>query len=91
MDYATAEKRLTLTFPIICIYCGITTDIVVVMSQYLKWRTGFTFIQNAMPDLTLIEQETLITGLCEKCQPEQTTNRRIKTETNDEHISSKTE
>ena len=54
---------------ITCPFCGIDHTIKVKSTQYEAWQNG-ELIQNAMPDLTPIEREQLISGLCPKCQAE---------------------
>ena len=54
---------------ITCPFCGTDHTIKVKPTQYEAWQNG-ELIQNAMPDLTPIEREQLISGLCPKCQAE---------------------
>lgn len=52
-----------------CPFCGEDHTVKVSLAGYIKWERG-ELIQNAMPDLTPIEREQLISGLCPKCQAE---------------------
>ena len=52
-----------------CTFCRKFHLVEVDLEQLEAWRNG-ELIQNAMPDLTLIEREQLISGLCPKCQTE---------------------
>jgi len=52
---------------IICPFCGKDYAVDVNLAQYEAWQNG-ELIQNAMPDLTPVEREQLISGLCPKCQ-----------------------
>ena len=54
---------------ITCPFCGEDYAVEVDLAQYEAWQNG-KLIQNAMPDLTPIEREQLISGLCPKCQAE---------------------
>ena len=54
---------------IICPFCGANHTVEINLAQYKAWQNG-ELIQNAMPDLTPIEREQLISGLCPKCQAE---------------------
>ena len=53
----------------ICAFCGKFHLVKVDLEQLEAWQNG-ELIQNAMPDLTPVEQEQLISGLCPKCQAE---------------------
>lgn len=50
-----------------CPFCGKETALLVPARGYLRWQDG-ELIQNALPDLSASERETLISGLCESCQ-----------------------
>lgn len=50
-----------------CFSCGQVTTIECNESEYLKWKND-TNIQHAMPSLSVMERETLISGLCFDCQ-----------------------
>ncbi len=63
------ETKTIMPIPITCICCTAITTITMDMYQYFRWRRGFVFIQDAMPDLTDVERDMLVTGLCEQCQP----------------------
>ena len=52
-----------------CAFCGKFHLVEVDLEQLEAWRNG-ELIQNAMPDLTPVEREQLISGLCPKCQAE---------------------
>lgn len=52
---------------IICPECGITYYLTVPKEGYAKWKSG-TLIQNALPELSSYDRESLITGLCFNCQ-----------------------
>ena len=45
-----------------CPFCGTDNAVEVNLAQYEAWQNG-ELIQNAMPDLTPIEREQLISGL----------------------------
>lgn len=50
-----------------CPFCAKVTELIVPARGYRLWQEG-ELIQNALPDLTATERETLISGLCESCQ-----------------------
>ena len=50
-----------------CLLCGKETAVTVPVRGFLLWQAG-VLIQDALPELTAGERETLITGLCEPCQ-----------------------
>lgn len=50
-----------------CPFCGKVTELIVPARGYRLWQEG-ELIQNALPDLTAGERETLISGLCPACQ-----------------------
>ena len=50
-----------------CPFCGKVTELLVPSRGFYRWTEG-ELIQNALPDLTATERETLISGLCESCQ-----------------------
>ena len=52
---------------ITCPFCGTNHAVEVDLAKFEAWQRG-ELIQNAMPDLTFIEREQLISGLCPKCQ-----------------------
>ena len=52
-----------------CHFCGAEHGVEVNLAGFEAWQNG-ELIQNAMPDLTPIEREQLISGLCPKCQAE---------------------
>lgn len=52
---------------IICPFCGEDHAVEVDLAKFEAWQSG-ELIQNAMPDLTFMEREQLISGLCPKCQ-----------------------
>ena len=52
-----------------CTFCRKFHLVEVDLEQLEAWRNG-ELIQNAMPDLTPVEREQLISGLCPKCQAE---------------------
>ena len=51
----------------VCPFCGAISIVEVEEKEYTKWQNG-ALIQHAMPDKSSTERETLITGLCLKCQ-----------------------
>lgn len=51
----------------VCPFCGAMSIVEVEEKAYAKWQNG-ELIQHAMPDKSSAERETLITGLCLKCQ-----------------------
>ena len=50
-----------------CINCGASHEFSVDIYAYGAWQDG-TLIQNAFPDLTIDQRETLMTGRCATCQ-----------------------
>lgn len=50
-----------------CPSCGIFTAIHVPTDGLIKWRTTDAHIQEALPTLSPMERETLLTGLCAPC------------------------
>ena len=50
-----------------CINCGASHDFSVDINAYTAWQDS-TLIQNAFPDLTIDQRETLMTGRCATCQ-----------------------
>lgn len=58
---------MTMTVNKKCPFCGEITKVVVLVEDYLKWNRG-ELIQNAMPYLNETDRETLISGLCARCQ-----------------------
>lgn len=50
-----------------CPFCGKDTELIVPARGYRLWTEG-ELIQNALPELTAGQRETLISGLCESCQ-----------------------
>lgn len=51
----------------VCPFCGAMSIVEVEEKAYAKWQNG-ELIQRAMPNKSSAERETLITGLCLKCQ-----------------------
>ena len=51
----------------VCPFCGAMNIVEVEEKAYTKWQNG-ELIQRAMPNKSSAERETLITGLCLKCQ-----------------------
>ena len=52
---------------VVCPFCGAVSTVEVEEKAYTKWQNG-ELIQRAMPNKSSAERETLITGLCLKCQ-----------------------
>lgn len=52
---------------ITCPSCGLPYYLTVPKEGYVKWQSG-TLIQNALPELSSWDRESLITGLCFNCQ-----------------------
>ena len=52
-----------------CPMCAAITTIEVDELAYRRWKNG-VLIQDAMPDKSPSERESLISGLCIKCQTE---------------------
>lgn len=52
-----------------CPFCGKVTEVLVPARGYRLWQEG-ELVQNALPDLSLADRETLISGLCLDCQSE---------------------
>lgn len=50
-----------------CPFCGEEHAVEVNLTQFEKWQNG-ELIQNAMPELSPMEREQLISNLCPKCQ-----------------------
>lgn len=50
-----------------CPFCGKETVLLVPARGFRIWQEG-ELIQNALPDLSAGERETLISGLCPSCQ-----------------------
>lgn len=50
-----------------CPFCGKATELIVPSRGYRLWQEG-ELIQNALPELTAGQRETLISGLCPDCQ-----------------------
>ena len=50
-----------------CPFCNAMSIVEVEEKAYAKWQNG-ELIQRAMPNKSSAERETLITGLCLKCQ-----------------------
>lgn len=50
-----------------CPFCGSDHAVEVNLAQFEAWENG-ELIQNAMPDLSAIEREQLISHICPKCQ-----------------------
>lgn len=51
-----------------CPMCGKTHGVTVNPEEYNKWASGMAHIQDAMPRLSAIEREQLLSGLCPICQ-----------------------
>ena len=50
-----------------CPFCKETTTVIIPTEKYIKLQEG-ELIQNAMPGLTAVSRETLISGICCDCQ-----------------------
>lgn len=50
-----------------CAFCGKDTELIVPARGYRLWQEG-ELIQNALPELSATDRETLISGLCKSCQ-----------------------
>lgn len=53
--------------PIQCPFCRQAHEVTTTEEAYNKWQNG-ELIQNAMPFLSAIEREQLISGCCPECQ-----------------------
>lgn len=51
----------------VCPVCSKITVVSVDSVAYRRWQEG-TLIQDAMPDKSATERESLISGMCPKCQ-----------------------
>jgi hypothetical protein len=51
-----------------CPSCQNVSEVRVEGDAYDQWVIGKDNIQDLMPELTSIEREVLITGICESCQ-----------------------
>lgn len=59
-----------MTVPVRCIICKEETMIELDGIKFFDWRNGRGSIQKCLPELTDIEREFLVTGLCQKHQPD---------------------
>ena len=50
----------------VCPFCATTHFVEVPKAEYHRWRYG-ELIQNAMPSLSSLERDQLITGTCPDC------------------------
>ena len=53
----------------VCPFCKSTTWVSVPVEAYEAWQMGIC-IQKAWPDGSATDRETLISGICPKCQKE---------------------
>ena len=53
----------------VCPFCKRTIWVSVPVEAYEAWQMGMC-IQNAWPDGSAIDRETLISGICPECQKE---------------------
>lgn len=53
-----------------CPRCKMFSYLEVESDQYYSWREGKQHIQDALPTLTAIQREKLITGICGSCWEE---------------------
>lgn len=60
-------KDTTMLMGIPCPSCNAYTQIEVPLNGYANWEKGM-LIQKAMPELSEVDRETLISGLCPTCQ-----------------------
>lgn len=58
---------MMITIANFCPICDDEHEVEVGMEQYEAWQNG-ELIQNAMPQLTSVEREQLISGFCPCCQ-----------------------
>lgn len=61
------EENPTTTLHMICRNCGERFSITVPVDGLMAWEDGAN-IQDAMPEVSPEIRESLITGLCKKCQ-----------------------
>ena len=59
--------ELTLNVLLRCPFCGLTHNVNVPFDGYLAWDNG-ELIQDAMPMLSAVEREQLISHFCPACQ-----------------------
>jgi hypothetical protein len=52
-----------------CPFCSERTDLLINKFAYARWQKGM-LVQDAFPKRSATDRETLISGLCEKCQDE---------------------
>ncbi len=50
-----------------CPCCGTLVHVHALESQYNAWLDG-ALVQDAFPDMSITDRESLISGLCSKCQ-----------------------
>ena len=58
-------KKIGLTA--VCPFCKAVSFVTVDYDQYRDWLDG-ELIQNAMPNLSAVDREILISGICVECQ-----------------------
>lgn len=51
-----------------CPFCGKEYSVEVPEKGFLDWYEGDALIQKAMPNVSTEVRESLISGMCEKCQ-----------------------
>ena len=68
MDTIITRPSTFVVIPVRCIICKCETNIDLNITKYFAWRGGHGSIQKMLPELTDVERELLITGLCEKHQ-----------------------
>lgn len=50
-----------------CPRCGSEKTFMVSDEQYELWKSGKSYIQDILPELSATDRERLITGICGKC------------------------
>lgn len=60
----------TITTIVDCPTCPRITTLLVSKEGFMKWRQDHIFIQEALPELSATNRETLISGICRRCQDE---------------------
>lgn len=50
-----------------CPFCGKKSTLIIDKERYNRWQSG-ELIQNVFPELPAEERETIISGMCAKCQ-----------------------
>ena len=62
-----ASRPKTVVASIQC-HCGGTSEVEMTVEEMLEWKAREKRIQDIFPDMTSEQRETLMTGMCVKCQ-----------------------